>query len=386
MWPHLAEFNISSWIIGIGCVLVTLALLLFLTERRLSDLWAACLVALATGIYESLYVWFLVLICIRHLSLLLTTTSVSEKEARPRFPWLRTGIVAVGAMLGYLAMRRLLLAAFSLKLTYVQGFVRIEDFITAPAAALARTFERCWSLISGADPIFLGYGYILALLPLLGLLVLLVRLLWREPLRPLQRLLGAAIFVAALLLAWSPLVVSAGTVPARAVIAWIPISAFLAGVALSFSGRFEKPFYGALAVALFFSVWVTVSLFYTDHLARQRDQFLAARIMTRIDNLLPNPPPGKIPFVVVGAVPWKSDASFRKLEIFGDSYFDRTHEGGNPWRIAAYLRTLGVDTLEPHLLTELDPFRPAIAAMPVWPAAGSVAMVNGIVVIKLAPV
>lgn len=386
MWPHLAEFNISSWIIGLGCVLVTLALLLFIAERRLADILAACLLSVATGIYESLYVWFLVVLCIRHLSFLLGTASDSATKARPRFPWLRTCLVAVGAMLGYLAMRRLLLTAFSLKLTYVQGFVRLEEFRTAPAAALAQTFQRCWNLISGADPIFLGYGYILALLPLLGLLILVVRLLWREPLKPSQRLLGGAIFVGALLLAWSPLVVSAGTVPSRALIAWIPISAFLAGLALSFSGRFEKPLYGALAVALFFSVWVTVSLFYTDHLARQRDQFLAARIMTRIDNLVPNPPPGKIPFVVVGAVPWKTDASFRKLEIFGDSFFDRSHEGGNPWRIAAYLRTLGVDTLEPHLLSELDPYRPAIAAMPVWPAAGSVAMVNGIIVIKLAPV
>jgi hypothetical protein len=31
------------------------------------------------------------------------------------------------------------------------------------------------------------------------------------------------------------------------------------------------------------------------------------------------------------------------------------------------------------------PYRPAIEAMPVWPAAGSVAMVSGMLVIKLGP-
>ena len=216
-------------------------------------------------------------------------------------------------------------------------------------------FWRCWFLLNGGDPIFLGYGHILTLLPLLGLLIVVGRLLWRGPLKPSQRLLDGAILAAALVLALSPLVVSAGTIPSRALIAWIPISAFLAGVALSFSGRFEKLLYGALAAALFISIWVSVSLFYTDHLARQRDQFLAARIMTRVDNILPNPPPGRIPFVVVGAVPAKADGPFRKLEIFGDSFFDASHEGGNPWRVAAYLRTLGVDTLEPHPLSGARP-------------------------------
>ena len=62
LWPHLAEFNISSWCAGIGCVLLTFALLFFISERRFGDIWAGCLLAVATGIYESLYVWFLVLL------------------------------------------------------------------------------------------------------------------------------------------------------------------------------------------------------------------------------------------------------------------------------------------------------------------------------------
>jgi glucosyltransferase GtrII-like protein len=386
LWPHLAEFNVSAWLVGIGSVLVTLSLLFFLSERRFGYIWSACLLAVVAGINESLYVWFLVLLCIRHLSLVLGTAPVSATEARLRFPWLKTILVTVGGMLGYLVMRRLLLAALSLQLTYVQGFVRLADFTTVPAVAFARTFWRSWFLLNGGDRIFLGYGHILTLLPLLGLLILVARLFWRGPLKPSQRLLAGAILVAAVVFALSPLVVSAGTVPSRALIAWIPISAFLAGVAFSFSGRFEKPLYGVLAAALFISIWVSVSLFYTDHLARQRDHFLAARIMARVDNILANHPTGRIPFVVIGAVPAKADGSFRKLEIFGDSFFDSSHEGGNPWRIAAYLRTLGVDTLEPRLLSELDPYHPAIVAMPVWPAAGSVAVVNGILVIKLAPI
>jgi hypothetical protein len=385
LWPHLVEFNVSSWQIGLGYVLLTVALLFFISGRRFGDLWATVLLIVATGIYQSFYTWFLVLLCIRHLSILLGTGPAGVTEPQPRFPWLRTGLIAVGGIVGYVVVERLLLTALSLQLTYIQGYVRLAEFQTAPAQAVRQTLQRSWNLLSGGDPIFLGYGHILTLLPLLGLVIVVGRLVWSGPLKPSQRLVGGAILAATLVLALSLLVVSAGGVPTRALTSWIPISAFLAGVTFSFSGRFEKLLYAALAAALLVSIWVSVSLLYTDHLARQRDQFLAARIMARVDNILPNPPPGRIPFVVVGAVPARTDGPFRKLEIFGDSFFDASHEGGNPWRVAAYLRTLGVDTLAPQPLAVLDPYRPTIEAMPIWPAAGSVAMVNGVLVIKLGP-
>ena len=386
VWPHLAQFNISSWCVGIGCLLLTLALLFFIAEYRLGDICVACLLAFATGISETFYVCFLVLLCVLHLSVLLGTAAPGVTDGRQRFPWLRSGLIAGGALLGYFAMQRLLLAVFSLKLdTYVLRFMRLEDFIRVPVSALGRTLLRCWKLLSGTDPIYLGYGHVLTLLSLLGLLIVVIRLLRRGPLSPLQRLLGGAILAAALGFALSPIVVSAGTAPARGFIPWVPLSAFLAGVAVSHSGRFKKLLYVALSAALFISIWISVSLFYTDHLVRQRDQLLAARIMARMDQILPNPPPGQIPFVVVGGPPAKNEDSFRKIEIFGDSYFDWTHEGGNPYRIAGYLRLLGVNNLEPHLLQDAAALRPVIEAMPVWPAAGSVAFVSGMLVIKLGP-
>lgn len=383
LWPHLAEFNITSWLIGIGCVLVTVAVLLFISSTREGSILATLLLILATGIYESFYLWFLAVICIRHVSVILGTAPEAPTAERPKFPWVRAAIVAVCGLLGYLALRQLLLSAYDLKLTYVQGFVRIAEFTTIPSVAISRTLERAWGLLGGSDPLFMGYGYVLMLLPLLGLAIVAGRLLWRGPLRTVDRLLAGALLVAAVLVALTLLVVSAGTVPSRALTSWIPICAFLGGVAFAFSGRFEKWLYVPLAAALIISMWISVALFYTDHLARKRDEVLAARIMARVDNVVTNPGAGPIPFVIVGAAPAQAAGPFRKLEIFGDSYFDSTHEGGNPWRIAAYLRILGIDTLEPHALTEANAFRPAIEAMPVWPAPGSVAMVDKFVVIKL---
>jgi hypothetical protein len=383
LWPHVAAFNTFSWHAGIGCVLLTFALLLTLENSRLGHILAICFLAFAAGIYQSFYVWFFVLLCIRYLSVALKLAPVDSVETNQTFPWLRSGLIAVAGLVGYLAMQRILLFALSIEMNYVQGYMRLGDFSTAPKAAVARSFQRFWSVFSGADRIYLGYGRILVFLSLLGLLIVVGRLVWREPLRPSQRLLSGTILAGAIALAMSPIVVSAGTIPARALIAWIPISAFLAGVTLSQKGWFRKPLYAVLVIVLFVSIWVTVSLFYSDHLARQRDELLATRIMVRIDQILPQPPPSRTPFVVIGLGDAGEGGGFHRVEVFGASFFEQ--DGGNPWRVAAYLKVLGVETLEPHRLTEFPQHRPIIDAMPVWPAAGSVAIVDGLLVIKLKP-
>ncbi|HKO43127.1 MAG TPA: glucosyltransferase domain-containing protein [Pyrinomonadaceae bacterium] len=385
IWPHIAEFNISAWCVGIGCVLLTFCLLLFLAEHRLADILAAVLLAFAMGITETFCVWFLVLLCIRHMSVMLDTAGSDATPAKRKLPWLRAGIITVAALLLYFVVQRLSLRLAIHRLDYVQGLVRLDYFFASPALAIRRTLGQCFTVLSGYHRIFLGYGPVVMLLPLIGFLIIVVQLLRRGSLTISERLLTGSLLVAAFLFALSPTLVTAGGVPIRALIALAPLIAFLAAVAFSKSLRLVKPLYVVLAVTLFISMWINVSLFYTDNLVRQRDQVLATRIMTRVDSILPNPPPGKIPFVIVAARPWTTEANFQKVEIFGDSYFDTSHEGGNPARLAAYLSTLGVNTLAPRRLADAVQHRDVIAAMPIWPAAGSVAMVEGILVIKLGP-
>ena len=384
IWPHVVEFNTLSWGIGIGCVMLTASLLLVLSERRFAGLWVVGLLALATGIYQVFYTWFLVLLCLRLLSVLLGTAPEHRVRAQAALPWLRIGVITAAGLLVHLAAGRVLLAAMALEPAYVGGHVHLDDFATARSEALTRTLQRSWNLLSGADPIFIGYGHILTLLPLLGLLVIVGRVVGRTHLTPLQRTLAAAGLAAALGLSAIPILMSAGTIPTRALITWIPFSAFLAGVSLSNSGRFEKPLYGVLAATLLMSIWVSVSLFYADHVARVRDELLVGRLMARIDGVMSEPRQAAMPFVIVGGVHTKNPGlSPTKIEQFGSSFFES--DGGNTYRVAAYLRILGIDTLEPRAIADVEPHRAVIEAMPVWPAAGSVAIVGGILVIKLGP-
>jgi membrane protein implicated in regulation of membrane protease activity len=381
LWPHIAEFNVLSWGVALGCVMLVFSLILVLAPHRLGYILAVGLLAFATSIYQNLFVWFPVLLCVRYLSVVLGTAPVIAADEQEKFPWLRSGLVAVGGLLVYVGMESLLLKIFSMRLVYVQDFLRLSEFKRVPVAALLFTLHQIWEFVLGGHPLYLGYGRILTLLPLLGLIVAIGRLLWRGQLTARQRWLAGASLAAALAFALSPIVVAAGAIPARVFITWIPLSAFLAGICFSYLSLFDKPLYCILAAALFVSVWVSVSLFYTDHVARQRDEILTARIMARVDQIVPDPH-GRIPFVVVAPARGRDVEAMRKVEIFGTSFFEH---GPDPVRINAYLRVLGIDSLEPSTMAAVAPQRAIIESMPMWPAAGSVALVNGILVIKLGP-
>ena len=385
LWPHIAQFSISAWCGGIGFMVLTFCLLLFLADNRLADALVILLLGFTIGISEAFFVWFLVLLCIRHVSLLLGTASPDYPPINFRFQWLRASIISFTALLMYFLVQRLGFHFASVRRNYVQTLVKLDSFATFPLIAIRQTLSQCLAVLAGYHRIFLGYGPVIMLLPLIGFLIIVIQLSRRSSLTVSQRLLAGSLLVAAFFFALSPSFAAAGGVPVRALIAVIPLIAFLAGVAFSKSFRLVKLLYAALAVALFISIWINVSLFYTDHLARQGDQMLATRIMARIDQIAPLKPTGRTPFVIVGAVPWRDEDNFHNVEIFGNSYFTTAHELGNPLRINSYLRTLGVNTLAPMLLTDANQHRETIAAMPIWPAAGSVAMVEGILVIKLGP-
>jgi hypothetical protein len=386
LWPHIVEFSTISWGIGIGVALMSLAFVFTLADLRWSAIRGVVVVSLATGIYQNLYALFLIFVIILYLSVSLRLAPDSVTESYQRNSCLRrSGLIAAGGLVGYIVLQRLVLTVFSVQLAYVQRHVRLGEFIRAPKQAISTTLRSSWNLLTGTDPLYLGYGRALMLLPLIGLLMVVVRLLRPGPLKPLQRLLGFGGLVAVLMIGLGPLVIGAGDVTARALFAWVPVAAFLAGVSLS-NARFERPLLAVLIAVLFISSWVTLSLFYTDHLARQRDQLLAARIMSRVDRILETQPrDGPIPFVVVGPVRPKEPPyyGFQKLQVFGNSFFE--HDGGNAYRVSAYLKILGVENMVPRRLADIASYRPVIDAMPVWPAAGSVAMVNGVLVIKLGP-
>lgn len=377
-WPHLAEFNISSWGTGFGLSLLALSLLLFYSNMRFRYLLAVLSLMIACGFAQTFAVLFLTAVCLHQLAVLIEASPIRSTK----FVWVRGGFITAAALGGYLVVQLILLRVLSLRLVHVQMYFGPRRFMMSPGETTYTVIRSIGGVLSGVHPAFFGYGKLFVLLPLLGALLLLAKILYVAPLTRSKQILAVVLCVVVLLLGLSPIIVTGAVTPVRILYTLTPIYAFLTAVTFLTDSKLLKPLYLALGLTLFVSVWVSVSLFYTDHLVRQRDQVLAVRIMARVDQVVPNPQ-SRIPFVLVGAPPATSDGPFRKLEVFGDSYFDTNHEHGNPFRLAAYLKSLGIDTLEPHPFGDAARYRSTIEGMPVWPASGSIAIVNGFLVIKL---
>jgi hypothetical protein len=377
IWAHVAEFNTLSWGVGVGLVLVTYAFVLLARGQWRDAGLAAVLLAIAAGIYQVFLGVFVTLVCLQMVASAFVPKD-DPNESTGGVLAIRGFAAAAGGALCYFALATAWRSVLHLNPAYVETWIRLSDFGAPGQTAGRRTITRAWGMISGSDPGFLGMGYFLQLVPLAGGVFLVRGLLDRAVSWP-----GRFVAVIGLLVAFAaalgPVVLSAGTIPTRALIGLPAVCAFLAGCASWSESRMRHLWQALTAGSVVVAASIVVSLFYADHVARQRDELLVARLMARVDALNVPRESARIPFVVVGSLTPTPRDAVRRAEVFGESFFEH---GGSAWRIAAYLRILGIDSLEAHNLQETKAAIEDVDAMPVWPAPGSVALTNGVLVFK----
>ena len=93
---------------------------------------------------------------------------------------------------------------------------------------------------------------------------------------------------------------------------------------------------------------------------------------------------GVVPVAFVGAIPLREDRFFLKSETLGASFFE--WDGGNPWRIVSFLGSMGNQRLGAPTREQAAAARRDAAALPSWPAPGSVVYRGGVVIVKLSAV
>jgi len=122
-------------------------------------------------------------------------------------------------------------------------------------------------------------------------------------------------------------------------------------------------------------------LFYSDYMSEKADSLLATQITTQIYQTYPDFNAETTGIYFFGMP--KRDNIWKKpnSDVFGYSFF--TWDGGNNARMIAYYRALGIASLHKASETQLSTVREQAKTLPVWPAAGSIAMINNVLVIKL---
>lgn len=120
-------------------------------------------------------------------------------------------------------------------------------------------------------------------------------------------------------------------------------------------------------------------LFFLSELNYEADKLLANRIVTRLYQENPDFCATRDKLYIHGRPETASPP--RGLDVFGVRFF--TLDEGNMVRSNALMRILGMGTFRMPSANEVRGILDKVAVMPVWPQGGSVAMVDGIMVVKM---
>ncbi len=382
IWLHIGEFNTLSWGFSIGLILTAFALKLINCGGTKNAFIAGTLVGFCLGIYQALFFLYLsltLLLCIKN-EWCLTKYKRSNFIERNGSTLLNLLISIVLAVLIYLFINQIFIHMTSSSLSYLNNFVNMTAYTNGNSGlAIQEVIKHTRGLILGSDSTFLGVGIPSLLLFWTGAIFAVKELIYSKVsviTKTYVFVLSIGILIVAVLL----IILSAGVIPTRAMIVFPLVYATLSAYLFKYKYS-QRILWAMFGIMLFVNIYIANSLFHADQVARQRDLVMATRLIDNIENVGRGVFGKKIPLVVVGYWQHELAGPARRVEIFGDSFFE--HDGGNPYRIAAYLRLLGCIGLTPLPITAVTDELANIHLQPSWPAKGSVFMGKNAVIVKL---
>jgi hypothetical protein len=384
VWPHVAQFNQLSGGYGIGLVFAATSVALMQRCTPFTALMAGLAASIAIAFHQSIAA---IMACGMVLNLCLQTVAPSTKSRTFISGWAAkvtwTFVAILISVTVYLTVARLVLDTTQLKLNYVDSFLKIEELVSPSTWAVAalRIWERISLLFGGTDPLFLGWGGAVLVLSWLGLATALWRYGFSLISSPIVSSIKLVFLIGAIAAACASIVGSAGTSPVRSIGALALLYALSGAATMNWGLSTKLPQYLLLMYSLLVNAWISSSLFNADAIARQRDELVANEIVARINQVrsttTSNP---LLKFTMVGMLEHETKGTALKIEVFGSSFFE--HGGGNIWRVQRYLQLMGVRDLYPVSIDTLRDKLADVDRMPAWPAPGSVAMVDQVLVLK----
>jgi len=382
IWLHIGEFNTLSWGLSVGLVVTAVAIRLINIGGSKSGVIAGICVGFSLAIYQALFILFLtftLLLCIKN-EFCLAENRKSTFFHRNTLLFVDLFKSITIALAVYFFMNQVFMYLSGSSLSYLNNFVNFSVYTSNDAGvAIKKVIHQTKGLIIGTDPTFLGLGATSLILFWIGIAFAVKTLLYSR-VSIITKTYISALSMGILLLAVLLIIISAGTIPTRALIVFPVLYATLSAFLFQYK-NFQKLLWIMFGGMLFANIYIANSLFYADQVARQRDLLMATRLIDKIEDVGRGVFGEKIPLVIVGNWQHELGGPALRVEIFGDSFFE--HDGGNSYRVAAYLRLLGCKGLTPLPITEVQNELSNIDLHPSWPAKGSVFKGKNAVVVKL---
>ena len=366
IWPHLVEFNSLSHGIGLGLALCAVGVRLLEQRRPAATALAVAALVFASGIYQTLLLAAIVMAIGGYIVR-------DDDSSRPVVPALARDlafIVAAGVLSS--AVQWIAMHAAHTQLWYVDLYWRLQEYATRPVWAARTSAAATLQVLLGTNPFFLGKGAVLAVAPLVAFTY---SLFSRRSGRR-SAVVRLSLFLLAVAVCVVPIFISVGTIPARA-LTGLPFLVTVALLSVPLHARAERTAIRLyLGAALVCAITIAAQLFYSDHVARERDFRLASSVLVELEKLRSAGQPLHV--ALVGQHAWMNPP-VKHVEVFGSSFFEQ--DGGNVWRVVSYFTVIGAENVEAVALS--CPLAAEAARLPAWPAAGSVSLVEGTALIKL---
>jgi len=381
------EFNTISAGIGFGLVACSMAVIntlkFDLKSAKLTGInlvWTVLLLTIAVGIYQSFLFYYASAVALCILSNADSDDGTSRYQGKLQKVFLMAMLASTSILISFLTSKSLLEISGTKTSDYLNNYINLNTI----TQGIPKCFRQIFSFLNGRNSLYRHVGIWSVLTVWFGAIYLMIK----SPLRNYKgKLLSLSLFLIAGISATGLLFISSGTVPIRALPSLCIIYSFLGAAQRPWTNvvtPVQKVRIFLIGCAVFSNIYISTSLFYSDKIARDRDQILAGSIISRMQEVEPKLGLEPTKFTVVGEWFHERDSPASPLEIFGSSFF--SHEGGNPYRIAYYFRLLGVQRLEPQPIASIVENLGAIKKMPPWPDRSSVGYVNNILVLKLSDI
>lgn len=376
---HMFTFSTVNMIFGIAELLVALSVYFY---ARRQFLLFCTLMVVAIGMYQGVVLNAVVIYLFAATLRTFRNAATIKGLATDAFVFL--WLLALSA-LAYTALMQATFSSVGLRQTYFQQVVRFDLLIDQFVPITTTAFQFAFATLTGKDPLFLDRGPIIGAFQILLLLLAVANCVSLGSTNS-KRALAVILLIGATGAPFLSIALTGGGVRYRFLLA-APFSVGgLAFVAAMFRPKWlQHAIAAATFLGVFHYVQTSTQMTLGASLGWQADRELSQRILERIAAIDPAPlgQSEKRPFEMVGVrghnSPWIPTIIGSTI---GYSFYRYSE---SPARVTRAFSILGYPDYRPVTNAERLAISDKVVQMPVWPTPGSVAVVDGIVVVKLMP-
>lgn len=371
------NFSTANYAAGFGLFCVVLCLFIYVKNSGIKKLWSVIPAVLAVSIYEP-FIPALVSV------FLLYEIYLWDRENITHWQTIKIGtiIILLSVFLNYILQKILLFVYGVSQSGYTSSYFNISYLLENWRWIFEKLRRQLINVYAGDLTIYgIEIRMIVILLFLFGLSIL-FNIMLSKKYKSMSKIIMLVFLSIFLSLPFLGGVLTKGYVPLRTLVG-LPL--ILSGWALlGLKNRllvYKTVVFIVELMCVFQFISSSNHLFASSHLALEQDKILGSQLMLRIEDEKANKGIKEVNYLeMIGYVNRPSTPLISRIETIGASFFG--WDQGNSTRAVRFLSILGYDGLQPLPNETRYEYIPVADEMPVWPAVGSVQVVDDVVLVK----